>query len=179
MRQIHTRESTIFSSHLIQRGGKNNEQHVFVLEKTLLAFNYSHHAQLPSQFYDVIVRSASSITHSIWFQDLLTDMIVQYSQCRLSATIQCLSHRSAHVRTLSTSVLRDILHNGSIRSAPKPPHGNGIHNPSYQYLNMEVIDWQTDIEKCLTWEAHSRISNGMSIKFLDTAAKELGCTISM
>lgn len=100
-------------------------------------------------------------------------------QCRIPATSRCLSHPSAHVRTLSISVLRDILHTGSIRSSAKPRRINGNHNPSYQYFNLDIIDWQADIEKCLTWEAHSRLSTGLSIKFLDTAAKELGCTISI
>lgn len=100
-------------------------------------------------------------------------------QCRVSATIRCLSHPSAHVRALSISVLRDILHTSSVKSNPKPPDRNGIHGPSYPYFNIDAIDWQADIEKCLTWEAHSRIATGMSIKFLDIAAKELGCTISL
>lgn len=100
-------------------------------------------------------------------------------QCRLSATIRCLSHPSAHVRALSVSVLRDILQASSIRPNPNPVQINGIHGPSYKYFNLDVIDWQADIEKCLTWEAHSRLATGMPIKFLDTAAKELGCTISV
>ena len=97
-------------------------------------------------------------------------------QCRLPATIRCLSHPSAHVRALSTSVLRDICHTGPIKP---PPRKNGIHSPSYQYFNVDVIDWQADIEKRLTWEAHSRLASGMPIQFLDTAAKELGCTMSI
>lgn len=119
---------------------------------------------------------------SILPMKLLTDMLelwIYHMQCRLSATIRCLSHPSAHVRALSISVLRDILHTGSIRCSPKPRRLNGTHNPSYQYFNLDAVDWQADIEKCLTWEAHSRLSNGLSINFLDIAAKELGCTISM
>lgn len=100
-------------------------------------------------------------------------------QCRLPATIRCLSHPSAHVRALSTSVLRDILHTGSIKTNHKPVEINGTRTPSYQYFNPDDIDWQADIEKCLTWEAHSRLATGMPIQFLDTAAKELGCTISI
>ncbi|XP_014513458.1 protein GIGANTEA [Vigna radiata var. radiata] len=109
----------------------------------------------------------------------VADGLSNLLKCRLSATIRCLSHPSAHVRALSISVLRDILHTGSIRFSPKPRRINGTHNPSYQYFNLDAIDWQADIEKCLTWEAHSRLSTGLSINFLDTAAKELGCTISM
>ncbi|KAK7279789.1 hypothetical protein RJT34_24847 [Clitoria ternatea] len=109
----------------------------------------------------------------------VADGLSNLLKCRLPATVRCLCHPSAHVRTLSISVLRDILHTGSIRSSPKSPRINGIHNPSFQYFNLDVIDWQADIEKCLTWEAHSRLSNGLLINFLDTAAKELGCTISI
>ncbi|KAL3513957.1 hypothetical protein ACH5RR_026674 [Cinchona calisaya] len=58
-------------------------------------------------------------------------------ECELSATVRCLSHPSAHVRALSTSGLRAI----------------GISNC--------IINWQTDTEKCLTWEAHSRLATGM------------------
>lgn len=128
----------------------------------------------PRSFY-----VANLTSREIW---LLTDMIVLWMypmQCRLAATVRCLSHPSAHVRALSISVLRDILCTGSIRCSSKPPQKNGIHNPSYQYFNLDEVDWQTDIEKCLTWEAHSRISSGLPIEFLDTAAKELECTISV
>ncbi|XP_031251690.1 protein GIGANTEA isoform X2 [Pistacia vera] len=109
----------------------------------------------------------------------VADGLSNLLKCRVSATIRCLSHPSAHVRALSISVLRDILHTSSVKSNPKPPDRNGIHGPSYHYLYIDAIDWQADIEKCLTWEAHSRIATGMPIKFLDIAAKELGCTISL
>lgn len=101
-------------------------------------------------------------------------------QCRLPATVRCLSHPSAHVRALSISVLRAILHAGSIHSGGKQVEINSIiHNPAYQYLNVDIIDWQADIEKCLTWEAHSRLATGVHMQFLDTAAKELGCTLAI
>ncbi|CAL5209352.1 unnamed protein product [Lathyrus oleraceus] len=109
----------------------------------------------------------------------VADGLSNLLKCRLAATIRCLCHPSAHVRTLSVSVLRDILHTGSIRCSPKPLRINGNHNPSYPYFKLDVVDWQADIEKCLTCEAHSRISAGLPIKFLDTAAKELGCAISI
>lgn len=99
-------------------------------------------------------------------------------QCRLPATVTCLSHPSAHVRALSTSVLRDIMQTGSVDSRQNLRERNGIHGP-YQYFNLDVIEWQADIEKCLRWEAHSRLASGMSIQFLDIAAKELGCAISL
>ncbi|CAL0328559.1 unnamed protein product [Lupinus luteus] len=97
-------------------------------------------------------------------------------KCRLPVTISCLSHPSAHVRTLSTSVLRAVLCISSIMSSLYPPRKNGIHD---QCFDLNFIDWQADIEKCLTWEARSRLANGLSIEFLDTTTKELGCTISM
>ncbi|CAJ1953196.1 unnamed protein product [Sphenostylis stenocarpa] len=106
----------------------------------------------------------------------VADGLSNLLKCRLPATIRCLSHPSAHVRALSTSVLRDILHTSSIRSSPKRPQNNGIHN---QHFNLDVIDWGADIEKCLTWEAHSRLSNGLSIEFLNTAARDLGFAISI
>ncbi|XP_054788134.1 protein GIGANTEA isoform X2 [Prosopis cineraria] len=109
----------------------------------------------------------------------VADGLSNLLKCRIPATVRCLSHPSAHVRALSTSVLRDILHTGSIRPSHKPPHMNGIHKHPYEYFNTEVTDWLADIEKCLTWEARGRLSHGMSINFLDIAAKELGCTISI
>ncbi|XP_024022247.1 protein GIGANTEA [Morus notabilis] len=109
----------------------------------------------------------------------VADGLANLLKCRLPATIRCLSHPSAHVRALSTSVLRDILHTGSIKTNHKPVEINAPHGPSYQYFNPDDINWHADIEKRLTWEAHSRLATGMSIQFLDIAAKELGCTISI
>ncbi|KAE9618329.1 hypothetical protein Lalb_Chr02g0141571 [Lupinus albus] len=109
----------------------------------------------------------------------VADGLSNLLKCRVPATVRCLSHPSAHVRALSISVLRDILLTGSIRSSTKPHRVNGNHNPSHKYLNLDVIDWHADIEKCLTWEAHNRLSNGLSMQFLDTAAIELGCTLSV
>ncbi|KAJ7974010.1 Gigantea [Quillaja saponaria] len=109
----------------------------------------------------------------------VADGLSNLLKCRLPATIRCLSHPSALVRALSTSVLRDILVTGSIRLSHKPNRLNGIRSPTYQFFNSDVVDWQADIGKCLTWEARSRLATGMSIQFLDIAAKELGCTISV
>lgn len=109
----------------------------------------------------------------------VADGLSNLLKCRLPATVRCLSHPSAHVRALSTSVLRDILHCGSIGSSSKQVDRSDIHTSSYEFLKVGTIDWQADLEKCLTWEAHSRIATGMAIQFLDTAAKELGCSISV
>lgn len=106
----------------------------------------------------------------------VTDGLSNLLKCRLPATTRCLSHPSAHVRALSLSVLRDILHIGSIKSSPKPVDKNGIDAP-YKYLGVGTIDWRADIEKCLTWEAQSRLGTGMPFQFLDIAAEELGCKI--
>ncbi|GAV58788.1 hypothetical protein CFOL_v3_02321 [Cephalotus follicularis] len=116
-----------------------------------------------------------------WGESGLTvaDGLSNLLKCRLSATIRCLSHPSAHVRALSISVLRDILHTSSVKSISSQVDINGIHGPPYGYFKLEVINWQANVEKCLTWEAHSRLATGMPIKFLYTAAKELGCTISV
>ncbi|KAL8514304.1 hypothetical protein ACS0TY_013422 [Phlomoides rotata] len=100
----------------------------------------------------------------------VADCLSNLLKCRLPATVRCVSHASAHVRALSTSVLRAILHaTGLQQPKRKQSDING-------YLNA---DWQSDIEKCLTWEAHSRLATGLPIQFVDTAAKELGCTISV
>ncbi|KAL3513963.1 hypothetical protein ACH5RR_026680 [Cinchona calisaya] len=109
----------------------------------------------------------------------VADGLSNLLKCRLPATVRCLSHPSAHVRALSTSVLRAILYAGSLKSSGKKGERNGIHGPAHQHLNVGIINWQTDIEKCLTWEAHSRLATGMPTQFLYTAAKELGCTISI
>ncbi|KAH9691867.1 protein GIGANTEA [Citrus sinensis] len=109
----------------------------------------------------------------------IADGLSNLLKCRLPATIRCLSHPSAHVRALSTSVLRDFLHTSSFKSNIEQVERNGIHGSSLHYFNIDAINWQADIEKCLTWEAHSRLATGMPIQFLDIAAKELGCTISI
>lgn len=59
------------------------------------------------------------------------------------------------MRTLSISVLRAILHVGSVGP-----------------------DWEAELGKCVTLEAHDRVASGMAIDYLDIAAKELGCPIS-
>ncbi|KAK1312610.1 Protein GIGANTEA [Acorus calamus] len=111
----------------------------------------------------------------------VTDSLSNLLKCRLPATIRCLSHPSAHVRALSTSVLREILHS----APPKPPikqeennNIKGMSSPPYPCLNVGIIDWPSDVEKCLMWEAHSRRATGMTLAFLNAAAKELGCAIS-
>nr|XP_043607661.1 protein GIGANTEA isoform X2 [Erigeron canadensis] len=106
----------------------------------------------------------------------VADGLSNLLKCRLPATVHCLSHPSAHVRALSTSVLRAVLHVGLINPGGAPSATCG---PAYQYLNVDVIDWEADVGKCLTWEAHSRLSTGMPIQYLNTAAKELGCPISI
>lgn len=109
----------------------------------------------------------------------IADGLANLLKCRLPATVRCLSHPSAHVRTLSTSVLRDILQTGSYVHRSTPKNINGVHSPSFQYFNREAINWKDDLEKCLTWEAHSRLVTGMPIEVLHVAAKELGCSISL
>ncbi|KAG5525328.1 hypothetical protein RHGRI_031868 [Rhododendron griersonianum] len=106
----------------------------------------------------------------------VTDGLSNLLKCRLPATTRCLSHPSAHIRALSMSVLRDILHIGSINSSTKPVDKNGIDAP-YKYLGVGTIDWRADIEKCLTWEAQSRVATGMPNQFLEIAAMELGCNL--
>ncbi|KAG7016401.1 Protein GIGANTEA, partial [Cucurbita argyrosperma subsp. argyrosperma] len=109
----------------------------------------------------------------------IADGLANLLKCRLPATVRCLSHPSAHVRTLSTSVLRDILQTGSYVGRSAHKNINGVHSSSFQYFDMEAINWKDDLEKCLTWEAHSRLVTGMPIEGLHVAAKELGCSISL
>ncbi|OVA10620.1 GIGANTEA [Macleaya cordata] len=108
-----------------------------------------------------------------------TDGLTTLLKFRLPATVCCISHPSAHVRARSISVLRDILLIGSTKYSSKQEYLNGIHVPPYRFTSLGIFNWHTDIEKCLTWEAHSRQETGMTITFLETAAKELGCTISI
>ncbi|KAF9612211.1 hypothetical protein IFM89_038633 [Coptis chinensis] len=110
----------------------------------------------------------------------MTDSLSNLLKCRLPATVRCLSHPSAHVRALSTSVLRDILFLGSTKSNFKQEKRyNGIQGPPHRYLSSGSIDWNKDIAKCLSWEARSRHATGMSTMFLDAAAEDLGCIVSI
>ncbi|KAK4801693.1 hypothetical protein SAY86_022180 [Trapa natans] len=103
----------------------------------------------------------------------VADGLSNLLKCR-PATIRCLCHPSAHVRARSTSVLRDILHTGSIKSKQKSEGRNGIHG-AYQSFNLDTVNWKADMEDCLMWEACRSLSSSMSLNFLNTAAKELGC----
>ncbi|KAG8045893.1 hypothetical protein GUJ93_ZPchr0008g12975 [Zizania palustris] len=109
----------------------------------------------------------------------VADGLCNLLKCRLSTTIRCLSHPSAHVRALSMSVLRDILNSGPINPSKfiQGEHRNGIQSPTYQCLSASIINWQADMERCIEWEAHSRRATGLTLAFLSTAAKELGCPL--
>nr|BAW15106.1 gigantea [Gypsophila paniculata] len=109
----------------------------------------------------------------------VADGLSNLLKCRVPATITCLSHPSAHVRARSISVLRDILQNGSLKPGFKPENKNGTHGPPLQFLHLGITDWQADVEKCMTWEAHTRLARGNTVQYLDTAAKELGCKITI
>lgn len=95
----------------------------------------------------------------------------------MPATVRCLSHASAHVRTLSVSVLRAILNVGCIKVKQSGEQVNIGSSRHVAYMSGDVIDWEADLAKCLTWEAHSRMATGMPIEYLETASKELGCPI--
>ncbi|RWR77531.1 protein GIGANTEA [Cinnamomum micranthum f. kanehirae] len=110
---------------------------------------------------------------------VVADGLLNLLKCRLPATVRCVSHPSAHVRALSTSLLRDILHIGSIKSNDKQEDVKRIDGPSDRHLNAGIIDWHADIEKCLAWEAHSRRATGMTLAFLDAAARDLSCKVSL
>lgn len=95
---------------------------------------------------------------------------------RLPATVQCLSHSSAHVRALSTSVLRDILHAESLNFMYCKNFSGKNHHSEHLYhgKDMVVQDWHKAVEQCLDWEAHNRQARGMSIALLASAANALG-----
>ncbi|KAK9757336.1 hypothetical protein RND81_01G156000 [Saponaria officinalis] len=109
----------------------------------------------------------------------VADGLSNLLKCRVPATITCLSHPSAHVRARSISVLRDILQNGLMKPGFKPENKNGIHGPPLKFSHLGITDWQADVEKCMTWEAHTRVARGDTIQYLDIAAKELGCKITI
>ncbi|XP_031474074.1 protein GIGANTEA-like isoform X2 [Nymphaea colorata] len=98
-------------------------------------------------------------------------------KCRLPATVCCLSHPSAHVRALSTSLLRDILHIDSLKSFPAQEDVRGIPVPPYRKLAIGTINWHADLEKCIAWEVQSRRAAGLTLALLSAAAKELGCAL--
>ncbi|URE21713.1 gigantea [Musa troglodytarum] len=102
----------------------------------------------------------------------VADGLANLLKCRLSSTVRCLSHPSAHVRALSASVLRDILHSSptTISSGCLNVDGQRNCNSSYR--------WQADIEKCIQWEAQSRLATGLTLAYLCAAAKEFGCPIN-
>ncbi|KAF8705782.1 hypothetical protein HU200_030987 [Digitaria exilis] len=108
----------------------------------------------------------------------VADGLSNLLKCRLSPTIRCLSHPSAHVRALSMSVLRDILNNGRINSSKiiQGEQRNAMQNSSSRCLAAS-INWQADVERCIEWEAHSRRATGLTLAFLSAAAKELGCPL--
>ncbi|XP_022850240.1 protein GIGANTEA-like isoform X3 [Olea europaea var. sylvestris] len=106
----------------------------------------------------------------------VADGLLNLLKCRLPATVRCISHPSAHLRALSTSVLRAILHASSLKSSSEQVDRSGICSP-YQYLNVSITNWQADIEKCLIWESRSRLATGLPVQFVGSAAKELGFTI--
>ncbi|CAH1446140.1 unnamed protein product [Lactuca virosa] len=107
----------------------------------------------------------------------VADGLSNLLKCRVPATVRCLSHASAHVRTLSVSVLRAILNVGCIKLKQSGEQVNIGSSRHIAYMSGDVIDWEADLAKCLTWEAHSRMATGMPIEYLETASKELGCPI--
>ncbi|CAM8999478.1 unnamed protein product [Rhodiola kirilowii] len=102
----------------------------------------------------------------------VADGLLKLLKCRLPATIQCLSHPSAHVRALSISVVRDIMQIGATESTMSQSV------VPQEQSKLGIADWRSNIERCFTWEAHSRISSEMTLEYLSIAAKELGCRIS-
>nr|ACT22764.1 GIGANTEA [Allium cepa] len=103
---------------------------------------------------------------------VIADGLSNLLKCRLSATVRCLSHPSAHVRALSLSVLRDIMHISPLKFNTVR---TGVCNHSYRSSTLGTVNWHADIDKCIKWEAQSIEANGTTLAFLDAAANELGC----
>ncbi|KAH9331279.1 hypothetical protein KI387_003387, partial [Taxus chinensis] len=97
---------------------------------------------------------------------------------RLPATVQCLSHSSAHVRAVSTSLLRDILHKSHFRYS-KDFSEKSCHSENVFYgENLVIKDWRRDVEQCLAWEAYNLRARGRSVAILVSAANTLGCSVN-
>ncbi|CAN6455939.1 unnamed protein product [Victoria cruziana] len=107
----------------------------------------------------------------------ISDGLSNLLKCRLPATVRCLSHRSAHVRALSTSLLRDILSIDSLKSHPVGEDVRGIPVPSYRKLAIDTINWHAALETCMAWEVQSRRAAGLSLALFSSAAKDLGCPV--
>ncbi|XP_078439369.1 gigantea protein (GI) [Wolffia australiana] len=133
------------------------------------------------ELLEVTARAVQLVVY--WGDSGLTaaDGLSNLLKCRLPATIRCLSHPSAHVRALSTAVLRDILNSEPVGQCSGGGGGSGggedLRGPRYpRCLTVGAIDWPADVQKCLIWELHSRRATGQTLAFLHHAAKELGCT---
>eukprot|EP00270_Netrium_digitus_P001681 TRINITY_DN11845_c0_g1_i1.p1 TRINITY_DN11845_c0_g1~~TRINITY_DN11845_c0_g1_i1.p1 ORF type:complete len:165 (+),score=44.62 TRINITY_DN11845_c0_g1_i1:3-497(+) len=120
---------------------------------------------------------------------------------RVPATVRCLSHASAHVRALSTALLRLIL-----SLSPSPPcsphqqlgtmqqHSNThsinleqrLHSHQHHLLDQNAIkiqhqvelDWWMELEGCLMRESMVRQVEGLSSSFIMEAAAALGYRLS-
>ncbi|KAH6768310.1 gigantea protein [Perilla frutescens var. frutescens] len=86
----------------------------------------------------------------------VADGLSNLLKSRLPATVRCVSHPSAHVRALSTSVLHAVLRAGVVKG---------------------IIELKDAVEKCLAWEARSRLATGLPVQCVEATAEELGCTI--
>ncbi|XP_020269075.1 protein GIGANTEA-like isoform X1 [Asparagus officinalis] len=103
---------------------------------------------------------------------VIADGLSNLLKRRLSATIRFLSHPSARVRALSLSVLRGIMRINPMKS-------NILNNGAYGCVSIRTVNWQEDIDKCIGWEAHGRQATGLNLDYLDSAAKELGCPLTL
>lgn len=87
------------------------------------------------------------------------------TQLRLPATAGCVSHPSARVRALSSSVLRAVVRVDAAKSRRECSSGG-------------LGELRDGVVKCLRWEAHSRLAMGLPIHMVEAAAEELGFAIS-
>ncbi|KAG6491659.1 hypothetical protein ZIOFF_046595 [Zingiber officinale] len=131
------------------------------------------------QLLEVTARAVGLVTLRGESGLTVADGLANLLKSRLPTTICCLSHPSALVRALSTSVLRDILQISKINPSDCIHEDRqGFSDSTYRCLNLGTVNWFADIEKCLKWEAHSRLATGLTLAFLHSAANELGCPIS-
>ncbi|KAK4348713.1 hypothetical protein RND71_031468 [Anisodus tanguticus] len=83
---------------------------------------------------EVIARAIQPVLEWGESGSAIVDGLSNLLKCRLPATVCCISHPSALVRALSTSVLRTIMHAGSIKTRAKRADVNGVSGPAYKYL---------------------------------------------
>lgn len=115
------------------------------------------------------------------------------SQARIPAIVFCLSHSSALVKTLSTSLLRQVLALDAKLPAqllpsdcqwrttlsacvdPAQPGWGLAQAPDGQAAGVPTLALQQMVQQCIFWEVEHREAKGLCTAPLATAATALGC----